>query len=630
MRAAVRALLCMFLALCWAAVASTVASATQEGLIERFPIPVAYVESLGEITGSTEGGVWFTRYHEYLNYVEHVAPNGDLNASYENLFAANPYDLTQGPDDSVWFISSEWFEADPGEEMVRLGEASVTGGLSYPPTPQPNSAEGEWTPMTLTEGPEGAMWLVEYASKTGKVVFTRIATSGATSSFSIPTGEGEDVPEASSPAALVAGPEGDIWFVDDGHNALGENFVGRITPSGEVKEFPIPMADSDPCAIAVSTEGTIWFEECAVSKIGRISPSGAVQEFDVPSLNVPSRLGQLHSLARGPSGTMWFTTQLPEEGVGWISPSGEVHRLPQQLLDSGRPATITTGVEGDPWYLDEQGLGQGISAEFYATRLVVPPVPTATADPSVTGTTLAGSLLKASSGEWAEAPTSLGYQWELCGPQGGECGAIPGATSEGYFLGSSDVGHTLRVLVTDSDLLGSTSSASLPTAVVGSAGTSSPPPSTSVQTHAFAPTPTLGVTISWLPVAAGKATRFASLVAHGLKPGTAVALSCDGRKCPFRHVEFVAGVASTKKVRCVDRCAKRRFPAVTNGGALDLTPVVSGARLQRGSSLMMRFARAGWLGQTFRLSVKAQHEIAVEQGCLVSGSLVQPIPCGET
>ncbi len=628
MRVRSRALLCASLVLAWTAVASAPASAVKEGLIEKFPVPVAtQVESLGEIAADADGDIWFARYHEYLSPLEHVNPKGALGPPLETPFGSRSVDLAQGPGGTMWYVSEKWLEEQPGEEMVRLEQVSVSL-TSEPPIP-PSALKGVGIPLAMGEGAEDTMWLAEPGPKAGEVAFAKLASDGTVAYYPIPTGNAQDEPTQSAPSALVAGPEGDIWFTDDGHNTLGEDLVGRVTPSGEVKEFPIPTAGSDPLGIAVSTEGVIWFTENGVNKIGRISPSGAVVEVGSPPLT-----GGRHGIARGPEGTMWFATA-GDSGIGWISPSDELHSVPAVLLDGGQPVALTTGAEGDPWYLEQRPLGQSYLSEYFITRLLVPSVPTAMTAPVVTGTASAGSLLTATSGVWKEHPTTLSYQWERCDALGNRCAAIVGAASETYFLDASDVGQTLRVTVTVSDLLGSTSSASAPTALVSGAATDSPlstlaamPASDMPAPATPAPVPTLGVTITWLPVATGRATRFASLVAHGLRPGTVVKLSCGGRRCPFRRVDFVARAATAKRTHCAGKCGAHDLPSVTHDGELSLTSVVAAARLQRGASLTVRFARPGWLGQSYTLTVGAQHAVAVHRECLASGSLVQLIPCG--
>ena len=98
-----------------------------------------------------------------------------------------------------------------------------------------------------------------------------------------------------------------------------------------------------------------------------------------------------------------------------------------------------------------------------------PPSPPAnTVPPAISGTTKVGSTLSASVGTWTNSPTSYGYQWQDCSSTG--CLNIANATGSAYTLQSSDVFHTVVVIVTARNSAGSASATSKPTAVITHAG----------------------------------------------------------------------------------------------------------------------------------------------------------------
>src|SRR5579863_8212929 len=96
--------------------------------------------------------------------------------------------------------------------------------------------------------------------------------------------------------------------------------------------------------------------------------------------------------------------------------------------------------------------------------------PANTGLPGISGTARDGSILTASKGSWTGSPTSYAYQWERCDTAGGGCGQIAGANSFRYTVGSVDVGHRLRVVVTATNSEGSGSATSQPTASVTATG----------------------------------------------------------------------------------------------------------------------------------------------------------------
>ncbi len=86
--------------------------------------------------------------------------------------------------------------------------------------------------------------------------------------------------------------------------------------------------------------------------------------------------------------------------------------------------------------------------------------PANTALPALSGTAEEGRTLTASAGAWSNDPSSFAYRWEACNAAGKACSDIQGATGASYQLGSADVGRTVRVVVTATNAIGSTSASS--------------------------------------------------------------------------------------------------------------------------------------------------------------------------
>lgn len=104
--------------------------------------------------------------------------------------------------------------------------------------------------------------------------------------------------------------------------------------------------------------------------------------------------------------------------------------------------------------------------------------PVNTVEPQISGSASVNSTLNATRGTWSGAPTSYQIQWTRCPGTGGsadasDCAAISGASTTSYVPGSADLGKTLRVRVTASNLEGAAMVASNATQPVKPA-TSSP------------------------------------------------------------------------------------------------------------------------------------------------------------
>jgi hypothetical protein len=96
--------------------------------------------------------------------------------------------------------------------------------------------------------------------------------------------------------------------------------------------------------------------------------------------------------------------------------------------------------------------GASASATSAHTATVEAEPPTNTEAPSVSGTAKDGNVLTAAHGTWSGDPVpAYSYQWEDCNTSGGSCSNISGATGTTYTLGDSDVGSTVRVVVTASN-----------------------------------------------------------------------------------------------------------------------------------------------------------------------------------
>ena len=93
--------------------------------------------------------------------------------------------------------------------------------------------------------------------------------------------------------------------------------------------------------------------------------------------------------------------------------------------------------------------------------------PAASAAPAITGTARDGQTLTAGKGTWSgTTPMNFAYQWLRCNSSGSACEDIEDATASTHAVGADDVGSTIRVRVTASNVVGPAGSTSSQTAVV--------------------------------------------------------------------------------------------------------------------------------------------------------------------
>lgn len=227
--------------------------------------------------------------------------------------------------------------ADGGDAAARPMRAATSGpSQSFETITQFSTGEQTIPPYQVTTGPDENLWFTSgsgYGDWIG-----RMTPSGQVTTFSgIPSGSGVD--------GIASGPDGAVWFTE-----VEGNRIGRITTSGEIMEYPIPTANSQPVRIAAGPDGDLWFTEAAGHRIGRITPSGEIAEFTIPGEEEHEPYG----ITAGPDGNVWFTDEGDNE-IGRVTASGEITEFSTEVGPGFNPVEITTGSDGDLWFTDESG-----------------------------------------------------------------------------------------------------------------------------------------------------------------------------------------------------------------------------------------------------------------------------------
>src|SRR4051794_2011569 len=111
-----------------------------------------------------------------------------------------------------------------------------------------------------------------------------------------------------------------------------------------------------------------------------------------------------------------------------------------------------------------------LAAAIFLALLAVPAsaaAPAPSALPAISGTARAGQILSSTTGTFTgTAPLTYGRTWQRCDDTGANCAAIVGASAATYTLAAADVGKTIRVTVLATNVEGSASATSAPTAIV--------------------------------------------------------------------------------------------------------------------------------------------------------------------
>jgi hypothetical protein len=227
---------------------------------------------------------------------------------------------------------------------------------------------------------------------------------------------------------------------------------------------------------------------------GPATPTGTGASLDVPTtaVTVPL-LAPINTAAPSVSGTATQGQTLATSNGSWLdSPTSYAYQW-EDCSSSGSNCAHISGATSHNYALSVGDVGHTIRAIVTATNgsgsasatssasgvvaaAPAPAAPVSSGAPVVSGTAQEGDTLTTSNGSWSNAPSSFAYQWEDCDGSGASCTAISGARSSSYALGSGDVGHTVRSVVTGSNAGGSGSATSGATGVVSAPSAPPPPP----------------------------------------------------------------------------------------------------------------------------------------------------------
>jgi hypothetical protein len=114
--------------------------------------------------------------------------------------------------------------------------------------------------------------------------------------------------------------------------------------------------------------------------------------------------------------------------------------------------------------------GGVVSVTSQPSAVVLIGAPVNQTAPSISGISQQNQTLTAETGTWDPAASGYGYQWWSCDSSGNNCVTLTGQQSSTYVPGPTDVGTTLRVVVTASNNGGSNSARSGPSQVVAQIG----------------------------------------------------------------------------------------------------------------------------------------------------------------
>ncbi len=222
-----------------------------------------------------------------------------------------------------------WFT---NESSFNIGRIDDTGKVTL--YPLPDRSQGTY----IAQGPDGAMWFTDQGDSIG-----RIDTSGNVTLYPLPNDRDGNY----FPLRITKGPDNAMWFTV--RASSGNSKIDRIDMSGNITEYSLPDAEL-PNGITTGPDGALWFADDDPGglggEIGRITTSGSVSLYGTPS-GQSSPLG----ITSGPDGNIWFT-DFASAQIGMVTTAGAITEYPTPTPLS-EPVSITTGRDGDIWFTEQ-------------------------------------------------------------------------------------------------------------------------------------------------------------------------------------------------------------------------------------------------------------------------------------
>jgi streptogramin lyase len=260
--------------------------------------------------------------------------------------------------------------ASPPASSPAAHQALSSGGvveyaLPAPSTPPQDCAPGCKIQVgSLVLGPDGNLWF----DAAGLRLIGRMTSSGQVKLFPLP------VDVAGGANRLAAGSDGNLWLTATGGGDGKPDWILRVTTSGEVTKLKAGMnpAGAEPAtgpeSIAEGPDGNMWFTEFWANRIGRMSPVGILSEYPIPTADSSPR-----GIVAGHDGNMWFVESgRSRPAIARITMSGDVTEFPVTDGPSDNaPDHIVSGPDGDLWFNEPSAIGH-VSTQGKMTWMSLP------------------------------------------------------------------------------------------------------------------------------------------------------------------------------------------------------------------------------------------------------------------
>ncbi|MDQ2631111.1 MAG: hypothetical protein M3Y75_09100 [Actinomycetota bacterium] len=299
----------------------------EAGNAEEFDEGMDHYSSIAELVPGPGGDVWFADEGSAIGgaAIGRISSDGTITRYTAGLGGARPWTVMVGPDGNVWFTA--------GHDNPAIGFVTPAGEITS--FSLPGSA---WDAVG---GADGNVWFTYSDEGVSPAIGRVVLKEGGGATITL---FHKGLAAGSHPREIVAAPDGNLWFSDNGETTTA---VGKASTSGQIQEFPVGSGpESGIWDIATGPTGDVWFTNRGTNEVGRVSPQGQVATLEHEQVFDP------RWITPGPDGNMWFTHW---GGIGKVTPAGAITNFREGLMPQASPEEIVSGPDGRLWFLSGDG-----------------------------------------------------------------------------------------------------------------------------------------------------------------------------------------------------------------------------------------------------------------------------------
>jgi hypothetical protein len=297
--------------------------------------------------------VW--QYSDGGGEIERIAPNGHVSTCSWPGATLHLADMVQAPDSSLWFIDDNSRMVSHVSNELRLTEYPIpwdVASIRHTSWFTDYVTYANLTPQAIAYGPDGNIWFTNQGGIIG-----RMTLSGAFTRFDSPR------PNGHFTGRLTLGPRRTLLFTvssdtpPEGCNCVVQDYNGTITMSGVATAIPHPQSGPAwPPNTMKASDGSLWNVE-GYNGFSRWTAKGPTDEHTLPDLE-----STILQMAPGVDANLWLvvsdryaTSSIMRYAIGtdrFVS-YAEPEALSQ---DATGPSWVIPRQDGSVWVVTDDSL----------------------------------------------------------------------------------------------------------------------------------------------------------------------------------------------------------------------------------------------------------------------------------